>query len=206
MARTAKSSDRRSHAPIITLHTKTTNNSSPTNVGAKINNCLSLLNINGRYLMTLMNVKSLGITNTNEDLSHDWIAICEVSDNEGFEYPSEDDEDDNDDNDDYNGDDGHYDDDNPNILEATSSSLLEKYLLRKLKTANMAVTALIHTRPSIGLPLPCRSASSLPLLFPTDRPIPANPLQDCFLRGDLSSTMLPRTSGRRMRRLRRQAA
>ena len=66
-----------------------------------------------------------------------------MSDNEGFEYPSEDDEDDNDDNDDYNGDDGHYDDDNPNILEATSSSLLAKYLLRKLKTANMAVTALI---------------------------------------------------------------
>jgi hypothetical protein len=85
--------------------------------------------------------KSLGIT--NEDLSHDWTAIPEVSDNEGFEFPIEDDEDDNDDDDDYNGDDGHYDEDNPNILEATSSSLLAKYLLRKLKTANMAVSALI---------------------------------------------------------------
>jgi hypothetical protein len=86
-------------------------------------------------------LKSLGIT--NEDLSHDWIAIREVScDTEGFEYPSDDDEDDDDDDDDYNSDDGHYDEDNPNVPEAASSSLLAKYLWRKLKIANMAVSAL----------------------------------------------------------------
>ena len=94
-------------------------------------------------------LKSLGIT--DEDLSHyEWMAVCieVICNTEGFEYLSEDDEDNNYDDDDYNGDDGHYDEDNPNIPEATSSSLLAKYLWRKLKNANMAVSALIA---SLGL-------------------------------------------------------
>ena len=98
MARTAKSSDGKSHAPIITLRTKTANNSSPpTNVGAGMNDCLSLQSLSGRSLMHLMSeesLQSLGIT--DEDLSYDWMAVCrEVScDNEGYEYAIEDDEDD----------------------------------------------------------------------------------------------------------------
>ncbi len=97
-------------------------------------------------LMGEESLKSLGIT--DEDLSHDWVAVCrEVScDTAGID--SEYDEDNDYDNDDYNGDDGHYDEDNPNIPEATSSSLLAKYLWRKLKNANMAVSALIA---SLGL-------------------------------------------------------
>jgi hypothetical protein len=97
-------------------------------------------------------LKNLGIT--NEDLMHDWIAIREVScDTEGFEYPSsEDDEDDDDDNDDdYNGDDGHYDEDNPNIPEANPSSLLAKYLWRKLKNANRAVSALTASLERVNI-------------------------------------------------------
>jgi len=89
----AKSSDGKSHAPIITLRTKTASNSSlKTNVGAGMNDCLSLQSLSGRSLMHLMSeesLTSLGIT--DEDLSYDWMA-------------------------------GHYDEDNPNIPEATSSS------------------------------------------------------------------------------------
>jgi len=60
MARTAKSSDGKSHAPIITLRTKTANNSSPpTNVGAGMNDCLSLQSLSGRSLMHLMSEESL---------------------------------------------------------------------------------------------------------------------------------------------------
>jgi hypothetical protein len=142
MARTAKSSDGRSHAPIITFRTTNTNNSSlPKNVRAAMDDCLSLHSLSGRSLMSLMGEESL-----NEDLSHEWMAVCRevICNTEGFEfeYPSEDDEDDDYDDDDYNGEDGHYNEDNPNIPEATSSSLLAKYLWRKLKNANMAVSAL----------------------------------------------------------------
>jgi hypothetical protein len=91
-------------------------------------------------LMGEESLMSLGIT--DEDLSHEWMAVCRevICNTEGFGYSSQDDEDDDYDNDDYNGEDGHYNEDNPNIPEATSSSLLAKYLWRKLKNANMAVS------------------------------------------------------------------
>ena len=79
------------------------------------------------------------------------MAKCrEVScDNEGYEYASEDDEDDDYDDDDYNGDDGYYDEDNPNILDATSSSLLTKYLWRKLINGYMAALTALLERANI---------------------------------------------------------
>ena len=48
-----------------------------------------------------------------------------------------------------NGDDGHYDEDNPNIPEATSSSLKAKYLWRKLKNADMAALTALLERANI---------------------------------------------------------
>jgi len=103
------------------------------------------------HLMSEESLKSLGIT--DDDLSYDWMAVCrEVScDSEGYEYASEDDEDDDYDDDDYNGDDGHYDEDNPIIPESTSSSLLAKYLWRKLKNADMAALTASLERVNITI-------------------------------------------------------
>jgi hypothetical protein len=101
-------------------------------------------------LMSEESLKSLGIT---ED---EWMEVCRevCCDTEGFD--SEYDEDNDYDNDDYNGDDdGHYDEDNPDIPEANPSSLLAKYLWRKLKNTNMAVSALTASLERVNIRKNC---------------------------------------------------